>query len=156
MFPGLLFLPSSLLSSPYLRPLSAPRTCPSTDRYHGQPKADSKGTCKIAAELHLFICLVSVNAAQELAELVESPPEGIKVELVNEADLYDWKVYLNGPENSPFQVCSCSLPLLRPITIELTKIERHVPSQTQVPQRIPLQAPRGQLRNQDLPPERYK
>ncbi|EYE94293.1 putative ubiquitin conjugating enzyme (UbcB) [Aspergillus ruber CBS 135680] len=40
--------------------------------------------------------------AKELAELVDSPPEGIKVELANEADLYDWKVYLNGPESSPF------------------------------------------------------
>lgn len=58
----------------------------------------------------------SVNAAQELAELVETPPEGIKVELVNEADLYDWKVYLNGPESSPFHVRPCDLPLIRLIS----------------------------------------
>lgn len=44
---------------------------------------------------------------QELSELVESPPEGIKVELANEADLYDWKVYMDGPEGSPFHVHLC-------------------------------------------------
>ena len=35
---------------------------------------------------------------------MESPPEGIKVELANEADFYDWKVYMEGPEGSPFHV----------------------------------------------------
>ncbi|PLN74861.1 ubiquitin-protein ligase [Aspergillus taichungensis] len=41
--------------------------------------------------------------AKELAELVESPPEGIKVELADESDLYLWNVYMEGPEGSPFQ-----------------------------------------------------
>ena len=43
---------------------------------------------------------------QELAELTESPPEGISVELVDEANLYEWKVYMQGPEGSPYEVSS--------------------------------------------------
>ncbi|OJI99942.1 hypothetical protein ASPVEDRAFT_60761 [Aspergillus versicolor CBS 583.65] len=38
----------------------------------------------------------------ELAELTESSPEGISVELANEADLYQWRVFMDGPEGSPF------------------------------------------------------
>ncbi|KAL1969621.1 hypothetical protein VTN77DRAFT_8174 [Rasamsonia byssochlamydoides] len=41
--------------------------------------------------------------AKELSELVESPPAGITVELANESDLYAWKVYMKGPEDSPYQ-----------------------------------------------------
>lgn len=41
---------------------------------------------------------------QELSELVELPPAGITVELANESDLYAWKVYMKGPEDSPYQV----------------------------------------------------
>ncbi|KAF9893110.1 hypothetical protein FE257_012521 [Aspergillus nanangensis] len=40
--------------------------------------------------------------AKELAELMESPPVGISVELADESNLYAWKVHLEGPENSPF------------------------------------------------------
>ncbi|KAF7586610.1 hypothetical protein BBP40_008617 [Aspergillus hancockii] len=40
--------------------------------------------------------------AKELAELTESPPEGITVELANESDLYQWRVYMEGPEGSPY------------------------------------------------------
>ncbi|BDD62539.1 hypothetical protein MPDQ_000804 [Monascus purpureus] len=40
--------------------------------------------------------------AKELAELVESPPAGIRVELADESNLYDWNVYMEGPEGSPF------------------------------------------------------
>ncbi|KAL4897270.1 ubiquitin-conjugating enzyme/RWD-like protein [Aspergillus ambiguus] len=40
--------------------------------------------------------------AKELAELVESPPAGITVELANEANLYEWKVFMEGPDNSPY------------------------------------------------------
>ena len=35
---------------------------------------------------------------------MESPPKGITVELANEDNLYDWKVYMDGPEGSPYQV----------------------------------------------------
>lgn len=44
------------------------------------------------------------NWVQELSELVESPPPGIKVELADESDIYKWKVYMEGPEGSPYQV----------------------------------------------------
>ncbi|KAE8350642.1 ubiquitin-conjugating enzyme/RWD-like protein [Aspergillus coremiiformis] len=40
----------------------------------------------------------------ELAELTESPPEGITVELANESDIYQWKVYMDGPEGSPYHM----------------------------------------------------
>ncbi|GAQ36695.1 ubiquitin conjugating enzyme [Aspergillus niger] len=41
--------------------------------------------------------------AKELAELVESPPEGIVVKLADESNLYTWNVYMDGPEKSPYQ-----------------------------------------------------
>lgn len=41
---------------------------------------------------------------QELAELMESPPTGIKVELADESDVYKWKVFMKGPEDTPYQV----------------------------------------------------
>lgn len=43
--------------------------------------------------------------AKELAELTESPPEGISVTLADESNLYNWKVYMEGPEGSPYHVC---------------------------------------------------
>ncbi|KAJ6004847.1 hypothetical protein N7540_012646 [Penicillium herquei] len=42
--------------------------------------------------------------SKELAELTESPPEGITVELADESNLYEWKVYMEGPEGSPYEV----------------------------------------------------
>ncbi|GAB1193294.1 hypothetical protein APSETT444_002497 [Aspergillus pseudonomiae] len=44
----------------------------------------------------------SKRIAKELAELTASPPEGITVELANESDIYQWKVYMDGPEGSPY------------------------------------------------------
>ncbi|OQD76099.1 hypothetical protein PENDEC_c005G03852 [Penicillium decumbens] len=56
--------------------------------------------------------------AKELAELVESPPEGISVELVDESNLYEWKVHMEGPEGSPYQggdfILKMSLPTTYP------------------------------------------
>ncbi|RAK98281.1 putative ubiquitin conjugating enzyme (UbcB) [Aspergillus ibericus CBS 121593] len=40
--------------------------------------------------------------AKELAELVESPPEGILVKLADESNLYTWHIYMDGPEGSPY------------------------------------------------------
>jgi hypothetical protein len=84
------------------------------------------------------------NAAhlhQELAELVESPPAGITVELANESNLYEWKVYMEGPENSPYAVRTpVSTPCLG-VTLSDTLIhltERQIPGETQPPQRIPI------------------
>ena len=42
--------------------------------------------------------------AKELAELTESPPDGITVQLADESNLYNWKVHMDGPEGSPYQV----------------------------------------------------
>lgn len=39
---------------------------------------------------------------------MESPPEGITIELADESNLYEWKVYMEGPEGSPYQVCQPS------------------------------------------------
>ncbi|KAJ5235074.1 uncharacterized protein N7469_004242 [Penicillium citrinum] len=41
--------------------------------------------------------------AKELHELVESPPEGITVKLADEDNLYEWRVFMDGPEGSPYQ-----------------------------------------------------
>ncbi|PYI01383.1 ubiquitin conjugating enzyme [Aspergillus sclerotiicarbonarius CBS 121057] len=52
--------------------------------------------------------------AKELAELVESPPEGIVVKLADESNLYTWNVYMDGPEGSPYYngkfILNLSLP----------------------------------------------
>lgn len=44
------------------------------------------------------------NTRQELAELVEAQPEGMTVQLADESNLYDWNVYMQGPEGSPYYV----------------------------------------------------
>lgn len=62
-----------------------------------------KRIAKVRVALRLQITNVS-NRMQELSELVESPPPGIKVELADESDIYKWKVYMEGPEDSPYQV----------------------------------------------------
>ncbi|KAJ5240001.1 ubiquitin conjugating enzyme (UbcB) [Penicillium chermesinum] len=41
--------------------------------------------------------------AKEFAELSASPPDGISVELADEANIYEWKVCIDGPEGSPYQ-----------------------------------------------------
>lgn len=41
---------------------------------------------------------------QELAELTREPPEGMKVVLVDEADVHRWSVLLDGPPESIYSV----------------------------------------------------
>ncbi|KAI9371846.1 ubiquitin-conjugating enzyme/RWD-like protein [Aspergillus egyptiacus] len=50
----------------------------------------------------------------ELAELTESPPEGITVSLANEANLYEWKVLMDGPEGSPYHKGKFHVKLVLP------------------------------------------
>ncbi|KAL2863667.1 signal peptidase complex catalytic subunit SEC11 [Aspergillus lucknowensis] len=50
----------------------------------------------------------------ELAELIESPPEGITVELANESNLYEWKVLMDGPDGSPYHKGKFHLKLTLP------------------------------------------
>lgn len=45
---------------------------------------------------------------------MESPPEGITVELADESNLYEWKVYMEGPEGSPYQVRQPPIIALQP------------------------------------------
>ncbi|PKX88537.1 uncharacterized protein P174DRAFT_516467 [Aspergillus novofumigatus IBT 16806] len=52
--------------------------------------------------------------AKELAELIESPPAGITVELVDESNLYEWKVYMEGPEGSPYHKGKFQVKLVLP------------------------------------------
>ncbi|KAI9771617.1 MAG: hypothetical protein M1840_001832 [Geoglossum simile] len=40
--------------------------------------------------------------AKELAEVTRDPPEGTKVSLINEADMYNWDITLEGPKDSPY------------------------------------------------------
>ncbi|PYH93659.1 ubiquitin conjugating enzyme [Aspergillus ellipticus CBS 707.79] len=53
--------------------------------------------------------------AKELAELVESPPQGIVVRLADESNLYAWNVYMDGPADSPYYQGKFLLNLSLPI-----------------------------------------
>ncbi|KAL3482344.1 ubiquitin-conjugating enzyme/RWD-like protein [Aspergillus californicus] len=50
----------------------------------------------------------------ELAELTESPPDGIIVELANESNLYEWKIFMDGPEGSPYHKGKFHVKLVLP------------------------------------------
>lgn len=41
---------------------------------------------------------------QELNELIANPPAGCVVEVEDESNLYKWKVLMDGPEGSPYEV----------------------------------------------------
>lgn len=65
---------------------------------------------QVASNFLVFYLLAKgINVLQELAELTESPPAGITVELVDESNLYEWKVYMEGPEGSPYHVSDHAL-----------------------------------------------
>ncbi|KAB8338812.1 hypothetical protein FH972_021756 [Carpinus fangiana] len=40
--------------------------------------------------------------ARELGECTNDPPEGIRVQLVDDADVYRWDITMDGPEQSPY------------------------------------------------------
>jgi ubiquitin-protein ligase len=44
--------------------------------------------------------------AKELEECTKNPPEGCKVRLVSEADLFHWEVLMDGPKQSVYAVRS--------------------------------------------------
>jgi hypothetical protein len=48
---------------------------------------------------------------------MESPPAGITVNLVDEANMYEWKVLMDGPEGSPYHVC---LPRKQKLCLEVS------------------------------------
>jgi hypothetical protein len=41
---------------------------------------------------------------KELAEITASPQEGIRVSLLNDTDIHNWKIILEGPKGSPYEV----------------------------------------------------
>ncbi|KAG0649620.1 Ubiquitin-conjugating enzyme E2 14 [Hyphodiscus hymeniophilus] len=45
---------------------------------------------------------------KELAEVTSDPPVGIKVSLVDESNVHNWNVILDGPPDSPYAVCLLS------------------------------------------------
>lgn len=52
--------------------------------------------------------------AKELGELMESPPTGIMVKLADEANLYEWQIFMDGPEGSPYQDGKFQIKLVLP------------------------------------------
>jgi len=52
--------------------------------------------------------------AKELSELVQSPPAGISVTLADESDLFKWKVFMKGPEDSPYKDGTFIVDLILP------------------------------------------
>ncbi|KAI9783549.1 MAG: hypothetical protein M1839_003719 [Geoglossum umbratile] len=51
---------------------------------------------------------------KELAEVTKDPPEGTSVSLINEADIYNWDIQLEGPEDSPYAGGTFKLHLALP------------------------------------------
>ncbi|KIX03228.1 uncharacterized protein Z518_06780 [Rhinocladiella mackenziei CBS 650.93] len=51
---------------------------------------------------------------KELGELMTSPPAGITVELVDESNLFQWKVTMEGPAGSPYASGNFNLSLTLP------------------------------------------
>ena len=45
---------------------------------------------------------------QEYAEVTANPPAGMKVSLVDEANVHSWSIVMDGPADSPYAV---SLPI---------------------------------------------
>lgn len=90
------------LSTASLYPLSSPRTTP-TD---SNPNTMSiKRITKVSTQMPCQRTIIQLTIySQELTGLVESPPDGIKVELVDETDIHHWKVFMEGPEDSPYRV----------------------------------------------------
>jgi hypothetical protein len=94
--------------------------------------------------------------AKELAELIESPPAGITVELVDESNLYEWKVYMEGPEGSPYHVSYYAMNVAPEQDAALTIVkttERQIPSQARPSHRVSLQTTDSVVRDEDLPSE---
>lgn len=50
--------------------------------------------------------LSKLTYLQELAEVTSNPPAGIKVSLVDESNVHNWNIVMDGPEGSPYAVCT--------------------------------------------------
>jgi hypothetical protein len=107
--------------------------------------------------LWFYLLADGINALQELAELIESPPAGISVELVDESNLYEWKVYMEGPEGSPYHVSYYAMDVApgqdAALTIVNKTTERQIPSQARPSHAVSLQTADSVVRDEDLPSE---
>jgi ubiquitin-conjugating enzyme E2 D/E len=52
--------------------------------------------------------------SKELAEVTTNPPAGIKVSLVDEANVHNWNIIMDGPEGSPYAGGKFKLLLVLP------------------------------------------
>jgi len=52
--------------------------------------------------------------AKELAEVTQTPPEGIKVSLVDDNNVHNWSITIDGPANSPYEGGKFKLLLVLP------------------------------------------
>lgn len=62
------------------------------------------------------------NPPQELAEVTENPPTGIEVKLVDDNNVHNWNIVLDGPEGTPYAVhlpLSFSVLLAKAMPLEL-------------------------------------
>ncbi|EPE36696.1 UBC-like protein [Glarea lozoyensis ATCC 20868] len=51
---------------------------------------------------------------KELAEVLGNPPEGIAVNLVDEGNVHNWNIVMDGPEGSPYEGGKFKLLLVLP------------------------------------------
>lgn len=98
-----------------------------------------------------------------------SPPAGVTVALADEANLYSWKVTMEGPSGSPYTVhftfsfCHSTLspalippskpPHLSTSTNSPPPTGRHLRPAVNPPTKLPLQTPHRNLHHKDLPPQ---
>lgn len=66
-----------------------------------------------------------------------------------------WQVEMEGPADTPYAVRSTSSDFIIFSALTYGTLGRSIHSQCQPPQRLPFQAPRSQLRDSHLPPQRY-
>ena len=92
--------------------------------------AANKRVSKVSNSSHHLSPLERSLHYQELGELMTSPPAGVTVALADEANLLQWKVTMEGPTGSPYNVSSrlSALPLshlyLQSLTSELLTLSR--------------------------------
>ncbi|PBP23601.1 ubiquitin-conjugating enzyme [Diplocarpon rosae] len=56
-----------------------------------------------------------ISKDQELADVTANPPAGIKVSLVDEGNVHNWNIVMDGPEGSPYAGGKFTLLLALPL-----------------------------------------
>jgi len=109
LFHNISKLPKSFLTLPAA--FSQPRHRIFKQEPHHQ--AQDSPSCPHKRELARYEARISqaegeehnLTPFKELAEVTTSPPEGIKVNLVDESNVHNWNIVMDGPEGSPYAVC---------------------------------------------------